>query len=83
MKVRASKTEYTDVQINPADVIDQLEHHWKSSVNRSGQDIRNERWEQEYHTSHSWDEDKGPLTQEELNVHNAFKVMRELMKKVK
>lgn len=86
MKIIGTKTEVkaVEVEINPCAVLEQLERKWICGIpGRSMDHIWNERWEETCHTSHSWDLDKGALSEEELKIHRAFKTIREVVKTLK
>ncbi len=81
MKVKGTRKEYVDVEVDPLEVVEQLERRWEARVpGRIGQHIWNGRWQVDYHTSHSWSEDKGELTEEETEIHQAFGTIKKLIK---
>lgn len=78
MKIKGTKTEYIDVEIDPREVIDKMKERWLWIVKKG--DYINHRgyWEETHHTSHSWDEETEPATEQEKIINEAFRVLREL-----
>lgn len=83
MKVNGYKTERVEVEIMASDVLDKIQNTWLASIKRHGQELCNGKWEQEAHTSHSWTQDMGPATEDEIRISEAFRTVRDIMKSAK
>ncbi|WEM34338.1 hypothetical protein [Xanthomonas phage X1] len=81
MKIKGTKIETVDVDIDPLEVIRTCYKRWKSTT--PGEFIRNGNWYVEVHTSHSYDELVGPVSDQDMEIYKAFQIVSELISGMK